>query len=196
MNCVPCLECGDGYSITRENLDRWTDSVGNVLASTDGRHHFKRYLESRSLDESLSTVEFWERCVRIMPTKSEGGDSPPPPSSSEQPLFSFAVSSQGQSSSSSTSHHRFNVRSSLSTKTAPVSENLHRELELLVEFADNYVNLDLAQMRNLYRMVRLTEESKVIEALLQAKQSAMELLADDYELFKEHLLKSQGLLKR
>lgn len=77
MSCVPCFECGDGYNITRENLDRWTDSVANVLASTDGRQHFKRYLESRSFDETLNTVEFWERCVRIIPTKSEG-DSPPP----------------------------------------------------------------------------------------------------------------------
>lgn len=89
MNCVPCLECGDEYSITRENLDRWTDSIANVLASSDGRQHFKRYLESRSLEESLSTVEFWERCVRIMPVKPEGGDSPPPmPSSLDQ--FSYA----------------------------------------------------------------------------------------------------------
>ena len=77
-----------------------------------------------------------------------------------------------------------------------MSENLHRELELLVEYANNYVNLDLAQMRNLYRMARMTDEASVIEALVQAKQSAMELLADDYQLFKEHLLKSQGLLKR
>lgn len=81
MNCVPCLECGDGVTITRENLDRWTDSVSNVLASSEGRLHFKRYLESRSLDESLSTIEFWERCVRIMPVKPDGGDSPPHDSS-------------------------------------------------------------------------------------------------------------------
>lgn len=195
MNCVPCFECGEGYTITRENLDRWTDSVNNVLASTDGRHHFKRYLESRNFDESLSTVEFWERCVRIMPTKTDGGDSPPPAPS--ESLFSFSSSSQGECSTSSSSHHPFNAPTSSSVaKTSQVSENLHRELELLVEFANNYVNLDLAQMRNLYRMMRLTDEAKVIEALLQAKQSAMELLADDYELFREHLLKSQGLLKR
>ena len=100
MSCVPCLECGDGVSITRENLDRWTDSVANVLASSEGRLHFKRYLESRSLDESLSTIEFWERCVRIMPTKSDGGDSPPQLSSESLPslsrygLMEFAITVQ------------------------------------------------------------------------------------------------------
>lgn len=51
-------------------------------------------------------------------------------------------------------------------------------------------------MRNLYKMMKMTEEDNVIDALTQAKQSAMELLADDYQLFREHLLKSQGLLKR
>ncbi|KAJ1526678.1 hypothetical protein ONE63_008260 [Megalurothrips usitatus] len=195
MSCVPCLECGDGFNITRENLDRWTDSVANVLASNDGRQHFKRYLESRSLEESLGTVEFWERCVRIMPKKVEGGDSPPPYTSSEMPS-TFGRSEVGESSSSSLLHRLDQPKSSSPPRARPVSEYLHRELELLVEFANNYVNLDLAQMRNLYKTLKMKEETDVIQALTQAKQSSMELLSDDYQLFREHLLKSQGLLKR
>lgn len=194
MSCVPCFECGEGYGITRENLDRWTDSVANVLASADGRQHLKRYLEDRSFEESLSTVEFWERCIRLMPVKDEGGDSPP--HTSAEPHFTYLRSTHGESSSSLSSHPSSFSMSSSPPRAALVSEDLHRELVLLVEFANNYVNLDLAQMRNLYRMLRMKDESDVIEVLTQAKQSAMELLADDYELFREHLLKSQGLLKK
>lgn len=192
MSCVPCFECGDGYNITRENLDRWTDSVANVLASSEGRQHLKRYLESRSFDESLNTVEFWERCVRIMPAKPES-DSPPPTSES---CFSFQQSSVGESSTSSRCHPRTTLQRRVSPpRASAVSDDLRRELELLIEFANNYVNLDLAQMRILYKTMRMKDEVEVLEALTQAKLSAQELLADDYQLFREHLLKSQGLLK-
>ena len=198
MSCFPCVECGDGYSITRENIDRWSDSVANVLASSEGRLHFKRFLESRELDESYNTVEFWERCVRIMPTKSEGGDSPPHTSSVPHSSSSSSRSSLAEGSSSYWSGHQFHhTKRSSPPRAAAVTDKLRLELKLLYEFADYHdVNLDLAQMRILYKMQDMTDEESVIVALSQAKQSAMELLADDYQLFREHLLKSQGLFKR
>jgi len=76
------VECGEGSNVTAEDLDRWTDSLSNLLASPEGRAKFKQYLENANMEEALHALEFWEQCVRVMPRRPEGQDSPPHPSSS------------------------------------------------------------------------------------------------------------------
>lgn len=64
----------------------------------------------------------------------------------------------------------------------------------LVAFAEDRVNLDLAQLRILYETVDAGKDENIKTVFGQAMQSASELLQDDYQLFRCHLLRQRGLL--
>lgn len=64
----------------------------------------------------------------------------------------------------------------------------------LVRLAEDRVNLDLAQLRCLYEAVDSGKEEQIQTVFSQAMQTAFELLHDEYQLFRRHLLKERGLL--
>lgn len=66
----------------------------------------------------------------------------------------------------------------------------------LVDFAEDKINLDLAAMRVMYEAVESGNEDQIKNALREAMQSATELLADDYQLFRKNLLEERGLSRR
>ncbi|XP_054283806.1 uncharacterized protein LOC129000809 isoform X2 [Macrosteles quadrilineatus] len=66
----------------------------------------------------------------------------------------------------------------------------------LVDFAEDKINLDLAAMRVMYEAVESGNEDQIKNALKEAMQSATELLADDYQLFRKNLLEERGLGRR
>lgn len=65
----------------------------------------------------------------------------------------------------------------------------------LVNMAEE-LNFDLAQLRCLIEAVDSGKEDLIRTAFTEAKQSACELLDDDYQLFRQHLLKQRGLLSQ
>jgi hypothetical protein len=73
---------------------------------------------------------------------------------------------------------------------------MKQEAQLITEFADSNINFDPAQMQALYMAVESGDKQTVMRAILQAKQSAAEMLEEEgYQEFCRYLLKEQGLLK-
>lgn len=176
MSCIPCVAEGEGSSIPLEDFDRWTDSLRQVLDSRDGRRYFREFLTSRGLEESEAALEFWERCEVLI--RSTSGSSSHPKSAGEH-----------------SSGHSKSLHSGRGGKQGSI-ENLRfmKEARDLVRLAEDRVNLDLAQMRCLYEAVESGKEDQVRTVLKQAMQTAVELLHDDYQLFRRHLLRERGLL--
>jgi len=86
------------------------------------------------------------------------------------------------------SHH------SGSHKSAHISSlRFMKDVRDLVSFAEERVNLDLAAMRVLYEAVDSGKEDVIKQALREAMQSTAELMQDDYQLFRRHLLRQRGL---
>lgn len=76
MSCIPCVAEGDISSIQLEDIDRWTDSLPQLLDSRDGRRHFREYLTSRDFKESADALEFWERCEVFLRSTTEKKSCP------------------------------------------------------------------------------------------------------------------------
>lgn len=70
-----------------------------------------------------------------------------------------------------------------------------KEASDLVTFAEDKLNLDLAQMRTLYEAVESGKEDCIRPVLQEAMKSAQECMEDDYQLFRKYLLKQRGLSK-
>lgn len=66
----------------------------------------------------------------------------------------------------------------------------------LVSFAEDKVNLDLAALRVMYDAVDVGREDQIKAVVREAMQSSVELLQDDYQLFRKHLLQQRGLARR
>ncbi|XP_075231538.1 uncharacterized protein LOC142330251 [Lycorma delicatula] len=64
----------------------------------------------------------------------------------------------------------------------------------LVTMAEDQVNFDLAQLRCLYEAIDSGKEELIRSTFKEAMQAACELLSEDYQLFRRHLLKQRGLL--
>lgn len=58
MSCVPCGDCN---SISKEDLDRWTNSLKHVLANQTAMALFQSYLKQCKLD-SAEILELWKMC--------------------------------------------------------------------------------------------------------------------------------------
>ncbi|XP_039290057.1 uncharacterized protein LOC111044818 [Nilaparvata lugens] len=71
---------------------------------------------------------------------------------------------------------------------------LQKEAKDLVDMAEDKINFDLAQMRCLYEALQSGREDKIRSTFQEAMQSACELLNDDYQLFRQHLLRQRRLL--
>ena len=70
---------------------------------------------------------------------------------------------------------------------------LIEEAKTIVEFADNDINFDPAEMKTLYTAVQSGNIEEIMKAISKAKQTAAEMLED--EGYKEFcsFLKNQGL---
>lgn len=63
MSCVPC---GDACSpVSKDDLDRWTNSLKNVLAHSAAMKMFEEYLHACKLD-SADILELWKMCDRLL----------------------------------------------------------------------------------------------------------------------------------
>lgn len=63
MSCVPC---GDPCSsVSKDDLDRWTNSLKNVLANQTALKMFDDYLHLCKLD-SADILELWKMCDRLL----------------------------------------------------------------------------------------------------------------------------------
>ncbi|XP_025407824.1 uncharacterized protein LOC112681738 isoform X2 [Sipha flava] len=63
MSCVPC---GDPCnSVSKDDLDRWTNSLKNVLANQTALKMFEDYLHLCKLD-SADILELWKMCDRLL----------------------------------------------------------------------------------------------------------------------------------
>lgn len=180
MSCIPCVAEGEGSSIPLEDFDRWTDSLRQVLESRDGRRYFREFLASRGLEESEAALEFWERCEVLLRSSSENSRSHP--------------KSAGENSSSSSSSHPKLLHAKHGKQASIENLRFMKDARDLVRLAEDRVNLDLAQMRCLYEAVDSGKEEHVQTVFRQAMQTAVELLHDDYQLFRRHLLRERGLL--
>ncbi|XP_050421075.1 uncharacterized protein LOC126833665 isoform X2 [Adelges cooleyi] len=58
MSCVPCGECN---SVSKADLDRWTNSLKHVLANPTAIRMFQAYLNQCKLD-SAEMLELWKMC--------------------------------------------------------------------------------------------------------------------------------------
>ncbi|KAF6216713.1 hypothetical protein GE061_001060 [Apolygus lucorum] len=74
----------------------------------------------------------------------------------------------------------------------PPRNALLREYKHLYEFAEDYINFDEAEMRQLRRLTQSCPPENVDDILEMAKQSAQKLLADDHRLFCSHLWNQMG----
>ncbi|BES90935.1 Hypothetical protein NTJ_03744 [Nesidiocoris tenuis] len=77
------------------------------------------------------------------------------------------------------------------------SEDLTRNVLLsryrkLYNHADEYVNLDEAELRQLKRLLKCSSPDEEDEILDQAKQSVQKLLMDDHKHFSSYLWKQLG----
>ncbi|XP_074000129.1 uncharacterized protein [Rhodnius prolixus] len=54
------MSCAGQGGRTRQQVDRWTNSIHNLLASTEGRTAFRQYLLERSFTQEERTLLFWE----------------------------------------------------------------------------------------------------------------------------------------
>ncbi|KAK9497144.1 hypothetical protein O3M35_004516 [Rhynocoris fuscipes] len=57
---MTCTGCSKDHWWTREELDRWTNSINQLLINSRGRQAFHQFLIERSLIESNMTLGFWE----------------------------------------------------------------------------------------------------------------------------------------
>ncbi|CAH0391962.1 unnamed protein product [Bemisia tabaci] len=71
----------------------------------------------------------------------------------------------------------------------------HKEVKDLLSFAEENVNFDLAQMKIFYEAVKSANVDKLKTVVAEAMESAVNLLDDDYQLFRRHLLRERNLLK-
>lgn len=63
MSCVPC---GDPCSsVSKDDVDRWTNSLKNVLANQIALKMFEDYLHLCKLD-SADILELWKMCDRLL----------------------------------------------------------------------------------------------------------------------------------
>lgn len=64
MSCVPC---GDpcGLAVSKDDLDRWTNSLKNVLANQTAMKMFDDYLHACKLD-SVDILALWKMCDDLL----------------------------------------------------------------------------------------------------------------------------------
>uniref|UniRef100_A0A1B6BWZ5 RGS domain-containing protein n=1 Tax=Clastoptera arizonana TaxID=38151 RepID=A0A1B6BWZ5_9HEMI len=74
MSCIPCTE--ESSTIPIEDIDRWTDSLRQVLENKNGRKYFKEFLISREFEESEATLEFWERSEDLLKSDTHAPHKP------------------------------------------------------------------------------------------------------------------------
>ncbi|XP_063229735.1 uncharacterized protein LOC134534934 [Bacillus rossius redtenbacheri] len=56
-------KCG---SVSPESRKRYTESLANVLASSDGQERFRSFLESRGFVGDADTLTFWALCNKLI----------------------------------------------------------------------------------------------------------------------------------
>jgi len=66
---------------------------------------------------------------------------------------------------------------------------MKQDAESIIEFADSNINFDKAQMQALYTAVGSGDEQTITTAILEAKQSALKLVAEEggYKEFCNYL---------
>lgn len=63
MSCVPCVDpCN---SVSKDDLDRWTNSLKHVLANQTAMKMFGDYLHTCKLD-SEDILELWKMCDDLL----------------------------------------------------------------------------------------------------------------------------------
>lgn len=64
-----------------------------------------------------------------------------------------------------------------------------KEVTALVEFAEEYINFDVAQLREFRQTVETNNVSKILKIILNAQSSASLLLRSEFELFRKNVIK-------
>lgn len=63
MSCAPCVDpCS---SVSKDDLDRWTNSLKHVLANQTATKMFEIYLQACKLD-SADILELWKKCDGLL----------------------------------------------------------------------------------------------------------------------------------
>ncbi|XP_046659886.1 uncharacterized protein LOC124353886 [Homalodisca vitripennis] len=96
--------------------------------------------------------------------------------------------------SRSQQHHKHNPHAGHNRSAHISNMRFLKDARDLVAFAEDKVNLDLAALRAMFEAVESGKEDKIKAVVREGMQSAAELLQDDYQLFRKHLLKQRGLV--
>ncbi|PNF25556.1 hypothetical protein B7P43_G05175 [Cryptotermes secundus] len=173
-----CSSCEQGGNTSPENVRRWTDKLSNVLFSSTARQKFHDYLESRELEHGQRLLEFWEKCDTFLIQAEK----------SEHHKQGWRLRSPEKKARSPTG--------SGTTRQRHQKTTMKQEAQLIVQFAGSEINFDSAQMQALYTAVESGERGAIVKAIIEAKQTAAEMLEDEgYHEFCQYLLKKQGLLE-
>ncbi|XKL60921.1 hypothetical protein PGB90_007978 [Kerria lacca] len=143
-------------TISKDDLDRWTDSVTNVLDSPRARRKFNEFLSSRSFDDAALTLQFWENCSKILSGVKQ-----------DETL-------------KKNNHLDLNIIS---------HTRLRSNFSALIDFAIENVNFDANELRVMRQALVSNNIPTIIKTIENAQTTSANLLLDEFQLFRDTLLK-------
>ncbi|CAB3224433.1 unnamed protein product [Arctia plantaginis] len=65
-NCFAACGCDGSETITKSDLDRFTDTIENVLNDEKGRRFFRNFMYTSKLKAGRRALDFWEHNERLL----------------------------------------------------------------------------------------------------------------------------------
>lgn len=180
------MSCSAGPSYTPDDIEKWSMNVNLVLDSPRGRRKFKEFLSEWKLEDDEVTLQFWEKCNAVLLAASQNKH------------LKYVIRKN---------HNRYSQKYLLRKfnkfwfyRKHDKSSKIHharftKEAMELVEFSEEYVNLDVAQLREFRQTVEKHDVQQIIKVISRAQRSATDLLRSKFELFRKDIQKELPPLK-
>lgn len=182
MSCVPCADpCS---SVSKDDLDSWTNKLKNVLSHPTGIQMFEDYLNLCKLD-SAEKLELWKMCHSLLQYMHN------------KKIDKYVIVSPltyliilGRMKIQRIGFYVLVMFCNFS-EISKISD----DYDAIVEYAYNMEGLKPQHLRKLEE-VRGRGPKKILEYVGMLKQTIYDQMKDDYQLFRKKLLKDHKVVKK